>query len=75
MERLMVTENTLIKTEHNIKVCGKTIYSMEKPKKLGLMDLNFKVIMSWEKNQEKVFISGQINLIMKEIGLIIKLKE
>lgn len=50
-----------------MKVTGKTIYNMDGVLKVGMMDLNIKVIMFMVENKVEVLIHGLMGLNMKEV--------
>jgi hypothetical protein len=56
----------------DMKVCGKTIFSMEKEKKVGLMDRYIKVNMEKVKNMEEAFTVGVTEVNMMDFGLKIR---
>lgn len=46
---------------------GKMIYNMDMVQKVGMMEVNIKVIMFMEGNKVKVHILGQMDQNMKEV--------
>lgn len=74
MIKLKVMEYISIKMVQNILVSGKRISSMVKVQKLGLMVLPIKENIEKEKNMEKEILSGKMDLLLKEILLIMILR-
>lgn len=60
--------------EVDIKGIGKMIFNMDLELKLGQMGINIKANMLLERKMDRVIIFGKMGAIIKEIGLIIKLK-
>ena len=58
-----------IQMEPRILVSGKKIDSMDKEKKHGQMEQFTQVSMCMEKNKEKDYLIGQMDLLMMEISL------
>lgn len=56
----------------DMKVCGKTIYSMVKEKKVGLMDPFIKANMEKVKNMVEAFTVGVTEVNMMDFGLKIR---
>ena len=54
-----------IKTEQSMTECGAKIYNMVKPKKHGQIRLNIKVFMLWEKDKEKEYLIGKMEVNIK----------
>ena len=69
MIRLTAMVFTFIKMERDTKENGKTIYSMAKVKRFGLITQCMKDIIMKARNMEKDFIFGKTALAMMEIGM------
>jgi hypothetical protein len=74
MVKHMDMEFLYIIQEVDIKGIGKTILNMDLVLKLGQMGINIKVNMLLERKMDRAIIFGTMEVIIKEIGLIIKLK-
>jgi len=68
MIKLMVMENTLTVMEQLTKEIGNMIYSMVKEQNSGMMAQDIKDNIKEDKNTEWVFISGKMDLNIKENG-------
>lgn len=73
--RRMDMESTCTQMEQNMKVNGKMIYSMDKVLRLGGIIANILESFSRVRNKVEEGMSGQMEVFMKAIGLIIKLQE
>ena len=69
MIRLTAMVFTFIKMERDTKENGKTIYSMAKAKRFGLITQCMKDITMKARNMEKDFIFGKTAQAMMEIGM------
>lgn len=72
MIRQMATEYIHIQMVRSMKGIGRMIYNMGKEKKSGQMEADTKVNIEKEKSMVKVFMFGQMEVLMMENGLIIK---
>lgn len=72
MIRLMVSENIIMLMVQHMKVIGLRISSMVRELKHGLMEANMRENINKVKKREKVNINGQMAVVMKVNGLIIK---
>lgn len=72
MIRLMVSENIIMLMVQHMKVIGLRINSMVRELKLGLMEANMRVNINKVKKRGTVNINGQMAVVMKVNGLIIK---
>lgn len=70
--KLMEKESIYILMGQNMRGNGKMIYNMDMVRKFGMMDLNIQGIIFKGKNKDKVNMNGQMVLILKENGRIIK---
>ena len=72
MTRLMVSENIIMLMVRHMKVIGSRINSMVRELKHGLMEANMRENINKVKKRGKVNINGQMAVVMKVNGLIIK---
>ena len=72
MIRLMVSENIIMLMVQHMKVIGLRISSMVRELKHGLMEANMRENINKVKKRGKVNINGQMAVVMKVNGLIIK---
>ena len=72
MTRLMVSENIIMLMVRHMKVIGSRISSMVRELKHGLMEANMRENINKVKKRGKVNINGQMAVVMKVNGLIIK---
>lgn len=72
MIRLMVSENIIMLMVQHMKVIGSRINSMVRVLKHGLMEANMRENINKVKKRGTVNINGQMAVVMKVNGLIIK---
>ena len=72
MIRLMVSENIIMLMVQHMKVIGLRISSMVRELKHGLMEANMRENINKVKKRGTVNINGQMAVVMKVNGLIIK---
>lgn len=72
MTRLMVSENIIMLMVRHMKVIGLRISSMVRELKHGLMEANMRENINKVKKRGTVNINGQMAVVMKVNGLIIK---
>lgn len=72
MTRLMVSENIIMLMVQHMKVIGSRINSMVRVLKHGLMEANMRENINKVKKRGTVNINGQMAVVMKVNGLIIK---